>query len=146
MSEPGIKRSYKADSNGMQNAILSPFRLYRSDTSYVKKFCKKVSYTIEKNNRRPSNDELRLFLLFRTDREQKTNSVHDNSVPVIGDFKIYTTRHISRVLLKTAIFLDPSSPRGSSHLDGARRASGISPLCGVASDRVYIAAWSPTRW
>ena len=44
------------------------------------------------------------------------------------DFCVCTTRHISRVLFQTAIFLVPSSPRGSSHLDEARRASGISSL------------------
>lgn len=43
-------------------------------------------------------------------------------------FILHATRHISRVLLKTAIFLDLPSPEGSSHLDGTRRAGGNGPL------------------
>ena len=43
-------------------------------------------------------------------------------------FILNATRHISRVLLKTAIFLDLPSPEGSSHLDGTRRAGGNGPL------------------
>ena len=52
----------------------------------------------------------------------------DLSAQIGREVLVYATRHVSRVLFKTAIFLDLSSPKGSSHLDGTRRASGIGPF------------------
>lgn len=71
---------------------------------------------------RPESFGLVLFSAVRKRQNQKIPAFFGR------DFCVCTTRHISRVLFQTAIFLVPSSPRGSSHLDEARRASGISSL------------------
>ena len=54
---------------------------------------------------------------------------------------------ISRVLLKTAIYLDAMSPWASSHPGELGRAAPRlrGSHCGVASDRVYRRSWLPMK-
>jgi len=54
---------------------------------------------------------------------------------------------VSRVLLKTVIYLDAMSPWASSHLGELGRAAPRlrGSRCGVASDRVYRRSWLPMK-
>ena len=53
------------------------------------------------------------------------------------------SRPVSRVLLKTTIYLAPPLPTGSSHLLGTAGPACVSPYHGVAPDRVYSVHMSP---
>ena len=67
-------------------------------------------------------------------------------VPAFWDLRCFfvkMSRPVSRVLLKTTIYLVPPLPTGSSHLLGTAGQASVSPYHGVAPDRVYSVHMSP---